>query len=69
MKEIGFRSTKKRIKEILNIVQREYQPGVQKRSYKAVWRQFIYPKYGICYDTLLSYIKVKPSQLNEDIKK
>ena len=64
-----YKSTKKRIKEILKIVQREYEIHNNKRCYKAIWRNIIHPKYGICYDTLLSYIKVKPSNLNEEIKK
>lgn len=64
-----YKSTKKRIKEILKIVQREYEVHNNKRCYKAIWRNIIYPKYGICYDTLLSYIKVKPSNLNDDKKK
>lgn len=61
-----YRSTIKRIKEILDIVNREYEPGNQKRCYKAIWRNIIYPRYGICYDTYLSYIGVKPSELEED---
>ena len=62
----SYKSTKKRIKEILKIVEREYEPHNNKRRYKAIWRNFIYPKYGICYDTFLSYLRVKPSELNED---
>ena len=61
-----YRSTIKRIKEILDIVNREYEPGNQKRCYKAIWRNIIYPRYGICYDTYMSYIGVKPSELEED---
>lgn len=61
-----YRSTIKRIKEIQNIVKREYEPGDQQRCYKAIWRKFVYPRYGVCYDTYLSYIGVKPSELEEE---
>ncbi len=61
-----YRSTIKRIKEILDIVNKEYEPGDQKRCYKAIWRNIVYPRYGICYDTYLSYIGVKPSELEEE---
>ncbi len=61
-----FRSTIKRIKEIQDIVVREYEPGDQKKCYKAVWRRFVFPRYGVCYDTFLSYIGVKPSELEEE---
>ena len=61
-----YRSTIKRIKEILDIVNKEYEPGDQKRCYKAIWRNIVYLRYGICYDTYLSYIGVKPSELEED---
>ncbi len=65
-KKKRYRSTIKRIKEILEIVDRNYEIGNQKRCYKAIWRDFIYPKYGICYDTFLSYIGVKPSELEDE---
>lgn len=65
-KKKRYRSTIIRIKEILEIVDRNYEIGNQKRCYKAIWRDFIYPKYGICYDTFLSYIGVKPSELKDD---
>ena len=65
-KKKRYRSTIIRIKEILEIVERNYEIGNQKRCYKAIWRDFIYPKYGICYDTFLSYIVVKPSELKDD---
>lgn len=61
-----YRSTIKRIKEILDIVNKEYEPGDQKRCYKAIWRNIVYPRYGICYDTFLTYIGVKPSELEEE---
>ena len=65
-KKKRYRSTIKRIKEILEIVDKHYEVGNQKRCYKAIWRDFIYPKYGVCYDTFLSYIGVKPSELEAE---
>lgn len=65
-KKKRYRSTIKRIKEILEIVERNYEIGNQKRCYKAIWRDSIYQKYGICYDTFLSYIGVKPSELEDE---
>lgn len=61
-----YRSTKKRMKAILAIVNEEYQPGDQSRCYKAIWRRRILPEFGVCYNTFLSYLGVSPSELEED---
>lgn len=61
-----YKSTKKRMKDILAIVEAEYQPGDQSRCYKAIWRRRIHPEFGVCYKTLLSYLGVPPSELEED---
>jgi len=61
-----YRSTKKRIKAIVKIVNENYMPGDQASCYKAIWRTKIYPVYGICYATFLSYIGVKPSDLADE---
>ena len=68
MSKKRYKSTIKRIRDILSIVNMEYEPGNQKRCYNAIWRDFVYPKYGICYETFLSYIGVKPSELEDDIQ-
>lgn len=61
-----YKSTKKRMKDIIAIVNEEYQPGDQNRCYKAIWRRRILPEFGVCYKTLLSYLGVSPSELEED---
>lgn len=61
-----YRSTKKRIKAITEIVKAEYQPGDHSRCYKAIWRRRIFPEYGVCYETFLSYLGVPPSELEEE---
>ena len=61
-----YRSTKKRMKDILAIVNEEYQPGDQSRCYKAIWRRRILPEFGVCYNTFLSYLGVSPSELEEE---
>lgn len=61
-----YRSTKKRMKAIVEIVKAEYQPGDQSRCYAAIWRNRILPVYGICYKTFLSYLGVPPSELEDD---
>lgn len=61
-----YRSTKKRIRAILAIVNEEYQPGDQNHCYKAIWRRRILPEFGVCYNTFLSYLGVSPSELEEE---
>lgn len=61
-----YKSTKKRMKDIIAIVNEEYRPGDQNRCYKAIWRRRILPEFGVCYKTLLSYLGVLPSELEEE---
>lgn len=61
-----YRSTKKRIRAIIAIVNEEYQPGDQNHCYKAIWRRRILPEFGVCYNTFLSYLGVSPSELEEE---
>lgn len=61
-----YSSTKKRIKAIREIVMAEWQPGDQSRCYAAIWRRRIWPEYGVCYKTFLSYLGVSPSELEDD---
>ena len=61
-----YNSTKKRMKAIIAIVEAEYQPGDQNHCYKAIWRRRILPEFGVCYKTLLSYLGVLPSELEEE---
>lgn len=61
----SYISTKKRIFEIQKIVADNYETGNQKKCYKAIWRNIIFPKYGICYATMLEYLSIKPSELKQ----
>ena len=61
-----YRSTKKRIRAIIAIVNEEYQPSDQNHCYKAIWRRRILPEFGVCYNTFLSYLGVSPSELEEE---
>lgn len=51
-----YKSTECRIREICEITQEHYEPGNQLKCYRAVWRKYVEPKYGICYRTYLNYI-------------
>ncbi len=50
------KSTLARMEQVRTITMKHYEVGNQSRCYKAVWRSHIYPKFGICYHTYLSYI-------------
>lgn len=49
-------NTRQRIRRVCEITQQHYEPGNQAKSYKAVWRNHIYPIYPMCYQTYLAYI-------------
>ena len=68
-KKKRYSSTKKRIKSVIAIVEEEYQPGDQSRCYAAIWRRRIWPEFGICYLTFLSYLGSPASELEEEPKK
>ena len=51
-----YNSTLVRIKAINKITAAHYEEGNQSRCYKAVWRNIIQPRFGICYRTYLSYL-------------
>lgn len=55
-KGVRYKSTLKRIREVCAIAREHYEAGNQSKCYRAVWRNFIEPKYGICYRTFLNYI-------------
>jgi len=56
------KSTLARVEMIKKLTAEHYEEGNQARCYKAVWRNFIYPKYRICYRTYLSYLGLLPPQ-------
>ncbi len=54
-------STVERVKMIRIITERYYESGNQARSYKGVWRRYIFPKFKICYHTYLNYLGMPTS--------
>lgn len=65
----AYESTKERIRRVVEIVNREYEAGDQRKMYKNIWRRFIYPEFGICYKTMLDYLKKKPSEYDRSKKR
>ena len=51
-------STMARIKEIVEEAQSYYEQGNQAKCYAAVWRNHIYPRHRISYNTLLRYLAI-----------
>lgn len=62
-----YKSTLCRIREICDITREHYEAGNQSKCYHAVWRNYIEPRYGICYRTYLNYIN-EPLPNNPDGK-
>ncbi|MCL1942796.1 MAG: hypothetical protein FWF54_04520 [Candidatus Azobacteroides sp.] len=46
-----------------------YEPGRQDRSYRAVWRKYIFPVYPMCYRTYLNYLKINTKKALKDLEK
>lgn len=51
-----YKSTQARIKQIREITQKHYEEGNQSKCYRAIWRNYIYPVFGVCYRTYLTYV-------------
>lgn len=47
-----------RVLAVMDIVNKYYIPNTYARSYKKVWKNFVYPKYPMSYRTLLNYLNV-----------
>ena len=58
-------STMARMKEIVEDAQSHYEPGNQAKCYAAVWRNHIYPRYRISYNTLLRYLTIAENGYKE----
>jgi len=54
------RSTIARAKKIRALTALHYEAGNQAKCYRAVWRHWIEPEFGICYRTYLSYLGISP---------
>lgn len=50
------KSTLARAEKVKAITALHYEAGNQARCYKAVWRRWIEPEFGICYLTYLRYL-------------
>lgn len=49
-----------RAEAIRQLTAQFYEPERHDRCYKWVWRRHIFPRYGICYNTYLTYLYAKP---------
>lgn len=58
------RNLSNRIRRVQQIAREHYEPGNQSRCYRQIWKQFVYPVYPMCYNTFLTYVKTKPSELD-----
>lgn len=54
------KSTIARAKHIKALTALHYEAGNQAKCYRAVWRHYIKPEYGICYRTYLTYLGIDP---------
>lgn len=52
------KSTIERVQMVRDITQQHYETGNQSRCYKAIWRQYIFPQFKICYRTYLNYLGI-----------
>ncbi len=43
---------------VKHIFEQYYEPERHDKCKKAVWKKVIYPRYGVCYDTFLTYLQV-----------
>lgn len=59
-KQKRHKSTIARAERIKAITAMRYEPGNQAKCYKAVWRHYIEPEFGICYLTYLRYLGLNP---------
>lgn len=56
------KSTLARAEKIKAVTALHYEAGNQAKCHKAVWRRWIYPEFGICYRTYLSYLDMNPDE-------
>lgn len=50
----------RRARTIQEITARYYEPERQDRCWAAIWRKYIKPVFGICYNTYLRYLHAVP---------
>ena len=54
------KSTLARAEQIKTLTALHYEAGNQAKCYKAVWRRWIEPQFGICYRTYLNLLGLDP---------
>lgn len=57
-----LKSTIVRAEKIKALTALHYEAGNQAKCYRAVWRHWIEPEFGICYRTYLNYLGIDPDQ-------
>ena len=56
-----YKSTLARAEKIKAITALHYEAGNQAKCYKAIWRRFIEPEFGICYQTYINLLGISPN--------
>lgn len=59
-----YKSTLRRREQIKILTDLHYEPGNQSRSYRNVWRRWIYPELGISFRTYQRYMGIEPEDEN-----
>ena len=54
-----------RSEKVKEITALHYEAGNQAKCYKAVWRRWIEPEFGICYRTFLNMLGLTPEDEQE----
>lgn len=54
-----------RSEKVKAITAQHYEAGNQAKCYKAVWRRWIEPEFGICYRTFLNLLGLSPEDEQE----
>lgn len=49
----------RRAQVIQEIVRQHYEPERQDRCKAAIWRRYIYPQFGVCYQSFLRYLNTR----------
>lgn len=64
-KKKRHKSTLARSEKVKAITALHYEAGNQAKCYKAVWRRWIEPEFGICYRTFLNMLGLSPEDEQE----
>lgn len=67
-KKKRHKSTLARAEKIKALTALHYEAGNQAKCYKAVWRRWIEPEFGICYRTYLNMLGLEPEAGSQTIK-